>query len=80
MTTFAAPPVRTDFGSVTSAELKQPAGVSVSRPWVQWFAAIAAKLSSAPPTVTGSRGGNVALTNLLAALNAAGVVIDNTTP
>lgn len=43
---------------------------------------IAEILSAAgtPPTVTGSRGGNVALANLLTVLAAAGVIVDGTTP
>ncbi len=33
-----------------------------------------------PPSVTGSRGGNVALASLLTALAAENLIIDNTTP
>ena len=37
-------------------------------------------LSKPRPTITGSRGGNRALTGLLFALDAAGLIIDATTP
>lgn len=80
MTIFAPPPIRTGFGEATSDELKKPAQVGVSRGWLQWFQAVSAKLSNTPPVITGSRGGNAALTSLLSALNAAGVIQDNTTP
>lgn len=33
-----------------------------------------------PPTVTGSRGGNAALGNLLTALAASGLIVNGTTP
>ena len=36
-------------------------------------------LNSAPPTVTGSKGGNAALASLIAALVTAGLVKDGTT-
>lgn len=36
--------------------------------------------TGAPPTVSGSRGGNAALQSLLSALSGAGLIIDNTTP
>jgi len=35
---------------------------------------------STPPVLTGARGGNAALTNLIALLAAAGLLKDNTTP
>lgn len=37
------------------------------------------KLKLAPPTVTGSRGGNAALASLLSALAGAGLIKDGTT-
>ena len=40
----------------------------------------AAGPAPAPPIITGSRGDNAALTSLLAALAARGLVIDETTP
>ena len=37
-----------------------------------------ASFASAPPTITGSRGGNAALANLLASLEALGLIINDT--
>lgn len=76
MSTFAAPPVRTDFPQATAPTL-------FSRPWIQWFQALADKfnlLFANPPTVTGSRGGNAALKSLLTQLDAQGYIVDKTTP
>jgi hypothetical protein len=73
MTIFAAPPVRTEFPQTGSPNL-------FSRPWLQWFQAISTALTSTPPVITGSRGGNVALASLLTQLSSAGVVVDRTTP
>lgn len=41
--------------------------------------AVLTPLSITPPTITGSRGGNAALTNLLTALAAAGLIVNHTT-
>ena len=35
---------------------------------------------SSPPSITGSRGANAAVTSLIAQLAALGVIVDNTTP
>lgn len=73
---FQAPPVRTPFPD-------QGSPVLFSRPWIQWYQAITDKfnlLFGTPPVVTGSRGGNIALTNLLSVLNKQGYINDQTTP
>lgn len=73
---FAAPPVRTAFPQDGSPQL-------FSRPWVNWLQAITDKFNALfanPPAVTGSRGGNVALTNLLKVLSDQGYISDKTTP
>ena len=73
MNEFPAPPIRTDFPQQGTPNV-------FARPWSQWFQAITNRFNGAPPIVTGSRGGNVALANLLKALANAGVITDNTTP
>ena len=73
MTQFPAPPVRTDFPDRGNK-------ATFARGWMQWFQAITNRFNAAPPAITGSRGGNAALTSLLAQLAQAGVVTDNTTP
>lgn len=48
--------------------------------WQEWAAALLVALGEdRPPQVTGAKGGNVALTNLLKALTEIGVVDDQTT-
>jgi hypothetical protein len=48
--------------------------------WRQWAAALlVALVQTTPPTVTGAKAGNVALTNLLKALTESGLVDDQTT-
>ena len=74
--TFSAPPLRTPFPEAS-------APTTFCRGWIQWFQAITDKfnaLFASPPVITGSRGGNVALTNLLKQLDAQGYVKDETTP
>lgn len=72
---FPDPPVRTPLTQ------KDPMNNEVvSRPWIEWFQAVTVALSSDVPTVTGARGGNVALTNLMTDLATLGIVVDNTTP
>lgn len=70
MSMFPAPPIRTIFPDQGAQQL-------FSRPWVQWFQAITNYFNS-PIIVTGSRGGNQALANLLIALNDKGIIKDNT--
>jgi len=79
MANFEAPPIRTPF---PDAKQWQASGVP-ARAWVQWFQSISTKFTALfgdPPVITGSRGGNVALKNLLAELAALGLVKDETTP
>lgn len=48
--------------------------------WREWAAALLVALAqTSPPAVTGAKGGNVALTNLLKALTESGLVDDQTT-
>jgi hypothetical protein len=72
MAVFPPPPVRTPF-----ADQRTESGIS--RPWMEWFQTIAVQLATATPVVTGSKGGNAALTSLLAVLKAKGIVFDQTT-
>lgn len=74
MDTFPGPPIRTGF-----EDTRTPG--SFSWGWTQWFLSVARVISklAAAPTVTGSRGGNVALADLLTKLDAAGIVKDQTT-
>lgn len=63
------------------ADDKQPK--IFSRPWLQWFQEITNKfnfLFATPPVITGSRGGNAAVADLLTQLASRGYLIDNTTP
>lgn len=79
MPIFDAPPVRTAF---PDAKAWQGNG-SPSWAWIKWFTAITNKFNSLfsnPPLVTGSRAGNVALTNLLQVLDKQGYILDRTTP
>lgn len=73
--TFETPPTRTPF--------PQDANPTIfSRPWINWMQSISDKfnaLFSSPPVVKGSRGGNVALKNLLTALDSQGYIKDETT-
>ena len=73
---FGAPPVRTPFPQAGQPNL-------FSRPWINWLQSITDKfnlLFGTPPEITGSRGGNAALTNLLQALDKQGYISDRTTP
>jgi hypothetical protein len=72
MSIFTAPPIRTEFSQPGNGKL-------FSRPWLQWFQSVSAALSTTPPVVTGSRGGNAALASLLTQLDAAGIIKDQTT-
>jgi hypothetical protein len=49
--------------------------------WKAWASAVLVALQSEEevPSVTGAKAGNVALTNLLQALEDAGLIVDNTT-
>jgi hypothetical protein len=50
--------------------------------WKEWAAAVLVALQqqeAEAPEVTGAKGGNAALANLLVALEDAGLVVDNTT-
>lgn len=76
MSQFSAPPVRTPFPEAAAPN-------AFSRAWIQWFQSITDKFNALfanPPVVTGSRGGNVALTNLLKVLSEQGYISDKTTP
>lgn len=76
MSQFQAPPNRTEFPQIATPRI-------FSRPWINWFQSITDKfnlLFAAPPVITGSRGGNAALANLITQLAAQGYVKDNTTP
>lgn len=75
MPTFEAPPNRTEFPQVANEKI-------FSRPWLNWFQSISDKfnlLFAHPPSVTGSRGGNVALASLITQLAAQGYIKDDTT-
>lgn len=74
MPTFQDPPIRTAYQQATSGFF--------SWAWTQWFLSISKSLTQvqAAPTITGSRGGNVALEQLLTALDTAGIISDETTP
>lgn len=79
MAIFDAPPVRTAF---PDAKAWQGTGTPAWA-WVKWFQAITDRFNAlfvTPPIVTGSRGGNVALTNLLQSLDRQGYIKDSTTP
>lgn len=71
-TKFPPPPVQTPF-----ADPKTTSGISDA--WVKWFQAISVKLSVLPTPITGSKGGNAALTSLLSTLASNGEVTDQTT-
>ena len=73
MSQFPAPPIRSPFPQVGNE-------TEFSRTWVQWFQAVTTQFNQAPIVVTGSRGGNVALTSLLKALEQLGIVTDSTVP
>jgi hypothetical protein len=69
---FPPPPLRTvPF---------QDAKGNVTRPWLDWFQAISVALSGKVPAITGSRGGNAAVTSLITQLAELGIVTDQTTP
>lgn len=77
MAKFSDPPIRSDFrGKTWNGD-----GIPIWA-WLQWFLAISRALSQIQnaPSITGSRGGNVALANLLTALDTAGIISNNTTP
>lgn len=79
MSQFEAPPVRTAFPDVKAW---QGTGTP-SFAWVKWFQTITDKFNAlfgTPPVITGSRGGNAALTNLLQSLDKQGYISDKTTP
>lgn len=74
---FQAPPIRTSFP-------QDGVQGQFSRGWQQWLQAISnalTKLFGDPiPEITGSRGGNVPLAQLLTQLQAKGMIVDKTTP
>lgn len=69
---FPPPPLRSPFWEDSEKTI-------VSRPWIQWFQAVTNALGASVP-ITGSRTSGVALENLLLALQAIGLVKDQTTP
>lgn len=73
MITFPAPPVASPF-LVDDGQ----GNLIITRPWTQWLQAVSVQLSAAGP-VTGSKGGNAALANLISVLKAKGIIGDQTT-
>lgn len=73
MTMFSSPPVRTPLQDTRTQS-------SVSKPWLNWFQAITNQLNAAPVTITGSRANPATFAELLTALAAQGIIVDETTP